>query len=253
MQKTLSRVQDKQSGEGTTSNTEGFFEIELTAQHEHLIITYTGYIPQSLHIHDTDEQLTIILEEHTQLLDKLVISRRAPGTVTRRSSVLQTQQVTRGEIHRADYSSRYGFFVTPRLHLKYNPAQWVHLRGSVGKGFRTANVLAENNYLLASSRRMEIAENLDQKEAWNAGVNATFYIPIGEREITLTVVNRQITRFFRNFSVYLGAENLFNFRQEHPIIDAANPRSDNFDATMVWGPVHGRKILAGLRYNIPRD
>ncbi|MDD3969463.1 MAG: TonB-dependent receptor [Proteiniphilum sp.] len=688
---------------GTTSNTEGFFEIELTAQHEHLIVTYTGYIPQSLHIHDTDEQLTIILEENTQLLDELVISRRAPGTVTRRSSVLQTQQVTRGEIHRAaccnlgesfetnpsvdvaysdavtgakqikllglagtyvqmltenypnfrgvaspfgmdyipgawmegiylskgtssvksgyealagqinveykkpqtmekfslnlfgsdalqmeanadagihlneglttalfahysddtqphdrnkdgfldypttrqfnlmnrwnheggkyvaqygcryvnelrkggqdvnhttfenpytislktnrgefytkqayvfsadelgesaaliasgsvhdqqslydrtvysvnqknlylsllyekdfsrqhnlstglslnhdgfeerlenssfnreetvagayaqytfnlhhtfivlggiraDYSSRYGFFVTPRLHLKYNPAQWVHLRGSVGKGFRTANVLAENNYLLASSRRMEIAENLDQEEAWNAGVNATFYIPIGEREITLTgewyhtrfisqvvvdmdsdphairfynlndgrsysnsaqvevsypfftgftftaayrytrsqsdyhhpvtgatrllskpllndykglatasyqtpqrrwqfdltgqfngggrmptpdssnplwkerfdpftVVNGQITRFFRNFSVYLGAENLFDFRQEHPIIDAANPRSDNFDATMVWGPVHGRKIFAGLRYNIPR-
>ena len=67
-----------------------------------------------------------------------------------------------------------------------------------------------------------------------------------------TLVNGQITKFFRNFSIYLGAENLFDFRQKNPIIDAASPRSENFDATMVWGPVHGRKIYAGLRYNIPR-
>jgi hypothetical protein len=66
------------------------------------------------------------------------------------------------------------------------------------------------------------------------------------------VVNGQVTKFFRNFSLYLGAENLFDFRQPDPIIDAVNPRSDNFDATMVWGPVHGRKIYAGLRYTIPR-
>jgi hypothetical protein len=40
--------------------------------------------------------------------------------------------------------------------------------------------------------------------------------------------------------------------QSHPIIDAGNPRGDNFDATMIWGPVHGRKIYAGLRFNIDR-
>ena len=277
----------------------------------------------------------------------------------------------------------YGFFVTPRLHLKYNPAEWIHLRGSVGKGFRTANVLAENNYLLASSRRIEIAGDLDQEEAWNAGLNTTVYIPIGDRQMTLTgewyhtrfikqvvvdvdsdphaisfynlnggksysnsaqvemsypffdgftftaayrytraksdfinsqtgevqflakplmndykglvtasyqtplrkwqfdltgqfngggrmpspdvtnrlwndrfdpftIVNGQITKYFRNLDIYLGVENLFDFRQENPIIDAANPRGDNFDATMVWGPVHGRKISAGLRFTIPR-
>ena len=87
---------------------------------------------------------------------------------------------------RADYSSRYGFFVTPRLHLKYNPVEWLHLRGSIGKGFRTANILAENNYLLASSREITIADDLRQEEAWNTGVNATVYIPLGDKEITLT-------------------------------------------------------------------
>ncbi len=283
---------------------------------------------------------------------------------------------------RADYSSLYDFFVTPRLHVKYNPFNWFHIRASVGKGFRTANILAENNYLLASSRKMRIADNLDQEEAWNTGLNLSFYIPLFGKELTVngewyytdflkqvvvdmdsdphavsfynldgksysnsfqieatypffrgftltaayrytdaktdykdangvvsrlkkplasdykglvtasyqtplkkwqfdltgqfngggrmpvpdkanplwdtnfkayTVVNAQITKYFRRWSIYVGAENLFDFKQSHPIIDPENPRGDNFDGSMVWGPVHGRKIYAGLRFNISRD
>lgn len=282
---------------------------------------------------------------------------------------------------RADYSSEYGFFATPRVHLKYNPTDWFHIRASAGKGFRTANVLAENNFLLSSSREIKIDDNLDQEEAWNTGVNFSFYIPLFGKELTLNgewyytgfrkqvvtdmdsdphavhfynldgrsysssyhvemtypffrgftltaairytdaktdyrdaegktrrmkkpltsdykgmatasyqtplkkwqfdltgqlngggrmplpdadnplwektfkphaVVNAQVTKFFRNWSVYVGSENLFSYKQSHPIIDAENPRGENFDGTMIWGPVHGRKLYAGLRFNIPR-
>ena len=59
--------------------------------------------------------------------------------------------------------------------------------------------------------------------------------------------------FQMNEMVYVGAENLFNYKQPNPIIDASNPRGDNFDGSMVWGPVHGRKIYAGIRFNISRD
>jgi hypothetical protein len=62
----------------------------------------------------------------------------------------------------------------------------------------------------------------------------------------------QITKNFTNLSIYAGAENIFNFRQPNPIIDAAKPRGDNFDATMIWGPVKGRNIYIGLRWNIPQ-
>lgn len=283
---------------------------------------------------------------------------------------------------RGDYSSLYDFFVTPRVHVKYNPFDWFHVRASAGKGFRTANVLAENNFLLASSRKMHIAGDLDQEEAWNTGLNLSFFIPLFGKELSLngewyytdfrkqvvvdmdsdphavsfynldgksysssfqveatypffrgftltaayrytdaktdyknaagvvyrlkkplvsdykglltasyqtplkkwqfdltgqfngggrmplpdmvnplwesdfkgyTVVNAQITKYFRRWSVYVGAENLFDFKQKHPIIDAEHPRGDNFDGSMVWGPVHGRKIYAGLRFNISRD
>lgn len=49
---------------------------------------------------------------------------------------------------------------------------------SVGKGYRTNHVLAENNYLLASSRKVKIDNDLDQEEAWNYGFSSSFYIPV---------------------------------------------------------------------------
>jgi len=53
-----------------------------------------------------------------------------------------------------------------------------------------------------------------------------------------------------NLEVYMGVENLFDFKQENPIISANNPKSQYFDASMIWGPVFGRNIYAGLRYKI---
>ena len=78
--------------------------------------------------------------------------------------------------------------------------------------------------------------------------------PLWDRKFKdYTVVNAQVTRFFRRWSVYVGSENLFDFTQDTPIIDASNPRGDNFDGSMIYGPVHGRKIYAGIRFNIARD
>lgn len=277
---------------------------------------------------------------------------------------------------RADYSSRYHAFVTPRLHLKYDVAKWLNLRASAGKGYRSPFVLAENSYLLASNRELRIAPDLKQESAWNYGLSASFYIPIGKEELTLTgewyytdfdrqvvvdmdsnahavsfynlqgssnssvfqvqasyplfkgftllgayrwmnvrtdyqgrylrkplqsrykalatatystplkhwqfdvtaqfngggrmptpdvaqplwntsfgaytVLNAQVTRFFRNWSIYAGGENLTDFRQKNPVISAKDPQSANFDATMVWGPTMGRKLYIGVRYNLPK-
>lgn len=68
-----------------------------------------------------------------------------------------------------------------------------------------------------------------------------------------TVMNAQITKYFRTWSVYLGSENLTNYTQKNPIVDVANPGSENFDASMIWGPLHGRKLYIGLRWAINRD
>lgn len=69
---------------------------------------------------------------------------------------------------------------------------------------------------------------------------------------TFPQLNAQITRNFRNWSVYIGGENLTGYRQKTPIIDAANPWGSNFDATMVYGPVHGPMGYIGFRYNFTK-
>lgn len=63
-------------------------------------------------------------------------------------------------------------------------------------------------------------------------------------------INSQITYNFKRWEFYLGGENILNYRQKDPIIDAANPFSDTFNATRVWGPVFGVSVYAGLRFSI---
>ena len=67
------------------------------------------------------------------------------------------------------------------------------------------------------------------------------------------LLNAQISRGFRWGNIYLGSENLLNFTQNDPIIDAQNPFSDDFDASLVWAPVAGRMVYAGFRYKIKRN
>jgi hypothetical protein len=64
------------------------------------------------------------------------------------------------------------------------------------------------------------------------------------------MLNAQITHIFKRWDFYLGGENLTNFKQKNPIIDAANPFGSNFDATRVWGPIIGINVYAGVRYSI---
>lgn len=60
----------------------------------------------------------------------------------------------------------------------------------------------------------------------------------------------QVTRRFKGWDVYLGAENLTNFRQKDAIIGAANPRQPLFDASCVWGPLMGIKAHVGFRFTL---
>lgn len=67
---------------------------------------------------------------------------------------------------------------------------------------------------------------------------------------SFSLVNTQISRGFRWGQVYLGGENIFNFKQKNPILAPEDPFGNHFDASMVWGPVAGRLIYAGIRYKI---
>ena len=346
------------------------FETELGKRHSlsaGLSFNYDSYNQRYRLTNDAEQPLT-----------RRFVKEAVPGAYVQYTYNLDDKLILMGGI-RGDRSSEYGYFVTPRFHVKYNPNEYAHFRLSAGKGYRTNHVLAENTYLLASSRRIDIARNLDQDEAWNYGASASFYVPLFGKTLnlnaeyyytdflkqvvvdmdtdphavlfynlggrsysqvfqveatypffpgfTLTAAYRwtdakttydgqlrekpltgkykglltasyqtplglwqfdatlqlngggrmptpyeqgdgawswehryngfeqlsaQVTRYFRNWSVYVGGENLTNFKQKNPIIDASDPWGSNFDATMVWGPMHGAKAYVGVRFNIPR-
>lgn len=79
---------------------------------------------------------------------------------------------------RYDYHNLYGNMVTPRLHVRYATSDLSSIKLAAGKGYRTANIFAENPGMMASSRTVVItpsynngAYGLNQEEAWNFGLN----------------------------------------------------------------------------------
>lgn len=68
---------------------------------------------------------------------------------------------------------------------------------------------------------------------------------------SFAVMNFQVTRTFSSiFEMYLGGENIGNYRQDRAILDSDNPFGTNFDASIVYAPIFGNMYYAGLRFKI---
>ncbi|RPD44026.1 TonB-dependent receptor [Paracnuella aquatica] len=277
---------------------------------------------------------------------------------------------------RADHHNRFGWEVTPRTLLKYAATPNLTFRGSIGTGWRTANIFSENVGLLVSSRDIIFAEALQPEKALNVGFNATqkfksknvegyvsldFYRTSFQNQIfpeydadptkaiiknftgksvsngfqaevsgtfynrfaakagyvyldvyqmkdegkdilpfnpnhrlhtsasfmplnrkwhidanahwygiqklpdtknnpvlyqrpgesnPYTVVSTQFTYNIKRFEVYAGVENIFNFRQNKPLIGWQDPFGKYFDTQFAWGPTRGREAYLGIRYTV---
>ena len=277
---------------------------------------------------------------------------------------------------REDYHNNYGWIFTPRFHAKYNFTDNLLVRLSAGKSFRVPSIYADNISIMASSKTLNVLEDIQPERAWNYGFNTTYKFILAQREASISadfyrtnfidqlivdpysdpasilfynlngtsysnsmqitfnyeliphldlrlaykfddvkstyqgvlqskplvsrnkalvniayatsnehwkfdftvvwdgqkklpltsghhdhgsirnfsddfmIMHIQVTKVFRKFEVYAGAENLLDFTQHQPVINADNPFSNEFDASRIWGPIDGRRIFAGLRYKI---
>ncbi|GAB3226787.1 TonB-dependent receptor [Hymenobacter seoulensis] len=85
---------------------------------------------------------------------------------------------------RLDRHNLYGWYLTPRLNVKFDPAKNTVLRLATGRGFRTANPIAENSGMLVSSREFVISPVLRPETAWNVGGSFTQYFTALGRQAT---------------------------------------------------------------------
>lgn len=76
---------------------------------------------------------------------------------------------------------------------------------------------------------------------------------LGSESEEFLIFNSQITRVFKKFEVYVGAENIGNFIQKNAIVDPENPFGSNFDSSMIYGPVNGRTFYAGVRLTLTNN
>lgn len=90
-----------------------------------------------------------------------------------------------------------------------------------------------------SSMRLPSTRDNDEQHRWPDQTPAYF------------LSNAQISKLWKNnFEVYLGGENIFNYRLKHPIIGAHSPFGPYFDSSLAWGPIMGINIYAGIRYTM---
>jgi len=84
----------------------------------------------------------------------------------------------------------------------------------------------------------------------NDGIDPIFNLPASSPVYGL--FNSQITHVYKKWNFYIGGENLGNFTQDNPIVSAQNPNNIYFDATKIWGPIMGRNLYLGMRYEIKK-
>lgn len=80
----------------------------------------------------------------------------------------------------------------------------------------------------------ELPEQYKQKE-----IAPSFYL-----------LSTMITKRFKLWDIYIGAENLTDFKQKKPIIASEDPFGPYFDTSFLWGPITGRTIYIGLRFSL---
>lgn len=143
-----------------------------------------------------------------------------------------------------DYRSSNDIEQTDLLQQPYTPEH----RFFVNLGYETKKSVKDANWTvdftvqwLGEQRIPSTSDNTRQNQ--RETTSESFYLLSG-----------QVTRNFnKQWAAYVGVENLLDYKQENPIIDAENPFGNEFDASMVWAPIFGRNIYLGFRWKIKKE
>jgi outer membrane receptor for ferrienterochelin and colicins len=148
----------------------------------------------------------------------------------------------------------YKILKTVELKLAY---KYLDVQSNFNGNYLRDPYIAKHRFLTTFSY-----ESFDRKWRSNLGINwvgskrlpqthphfGTENLPLSSP--SYTIINTQVTRIFKSYEVYLGAENLFDFKQMTHLLGSDDPYGPYFDAAYIWGPMDGRRVYVGFRYKI---
>lgn len=144
---------------------------------------------------------------------------------------------------RADFHNIYGTFFTPRFHARFKLDENTTFRASIGKGYRSPNAIAENSFLLATSKEFVFEEDAELEEALNYGFNVTKHIDISGLVFTLNA-DFYRTEFQNQYIVDRESEQgkilFYNLDGES--------YANNYQLEIMFSPVTGLDIVTAYRY-----
>lgn len=150
---------------------------------------------------------------------------------------------------RGDHNNLFGFFATPRLHVRYEPVKGTTIRLSTGRGQRTANIFAENTSALVSSRQVNIlsgqtgkAYGLEPEIAWNSGISIDQKFKLFQRDGLLSL------DFFRTDFSNQVVVDLEDPRQVKFYNLQGKSYSNSFQAEVNIEPVRKLDVRVAYRY-----
>ena len=152
------------------------------------------------------------------------------------------------------FQAEFSYKILKTVELKF-AYKYLDVQSKFNGAYIRDPYIANHRYLTTFSY-----ESFDRKWRANVGFNIvgrkrlpkvhphfdTSNLPLNSP--TYTIINTQITRVFNNWEVYLGAENLFDFKQMTHLLGADDPYGQYFDAAYIWGPMDGRRVYIGFRY-----
>lgn len=139
--------------------------------------------------------LSFLYDDYNENLNALNVKRKetVPGAFVE-YTYMPNEKFTLVTGLRVDNDNLFGTFVTPRLNVRYAPVKNTTIRLSAGRGQRTANPIAENMSVLASSRQIVLPSNyvgssypFDAEIAWNEGLSIDQQFKLFKRGASFSV------------------------------------------------------------------
>ncbi len=166
-----------------------------------------------------------------------------------------------GESYANSFQIEFNYEILPRLDFRTAYKNY-SVKTNYESGFLQKPLTAKNRYFLnigyttlpkdnGAQWRMDYTLHALGKQRFPDTSTNSEEFQLGSFAPSYSLMNAQVTKVFSNrFEIYLGGENLTNFKQDRPVLGYEDPFGPNFDTTIVYAPIMGRMFYAGFRYKL---